>query len=889
MMRSWMAVLGLLAIAGCGDKDTTTETGDTEVPVTDVDGDGFDGVDHGGDDCDDADGAINPSAAEVCDGVDNNCDGVIDTDAVDIATWYQDTDGDGHGAEAYTEEACTQPSGYVALGDDCDDRDAANFPSNPEVCDDQDNDCDEDVDELGSQGETTWYADSDGDGYGVDATAFSACDAPPGYTDQGGDCRDADADTYPGADETCDGFDNDCDGETDEVGAVDAPDWWADADSDGYGDPNASTAACDQPSGYVDNDDDCDDTDGSIWPGADEYCDSVDNDCDGTVDEDDAVDASTWYADNDADTYGDPDNSTDACNQPSGYVSDSSDCDDSNPGINTAATEYCDSIDNNCDGTVDEDTAVDASTWYADADADTYGDSASTTQACSQPAGYVSDNSDCDDAASTTNPGADEICADAADNDCDGTLDECAPEGTVSLSDGQGWWTGEAAQDYAGQVVAGGGDINGDGDLDLLVAAPGSDAGASNAGSVYIIHGPTTGSFSLADADYQIASLEDGANLGVGLAMVGDVNDDGYDDFVAGAPSYDLIDEISSYSGYTDSGAAYLVYGPVTADDLDLGVYDGGPWHGYGQGGDMRYGTAVAGVGDQTGDGYADFAVGAPGDTDGSVDGGVVYVYHGPLSGNDQWDYADASALLYGEADGDEAGSALGGGGDYNGDGTPDLVVGAHFTGTDRGTSYLVFGPLTADLDLASANARWLGDAANDAAGESVALGPDVNGDGYDDALIGAPFNDDSATDAGAAYLFFGPTTTATNLTAADVILTGEVAGDRAGWSVSGGGDMDQDGYDELLVGAWGNDNGGTNAGAAYLFYGDTVSSGTWSLSSADAILEGAAERDRAGYSVAGVGDYDGDSYDDVFIGARNESSVDSQNGAAFLVLGDVR
>ena len=100
-------------------------------------------------------------------------------------------------------------------------------------------------------------------------------------------------------------MDNDCDGTID-VGAIDATTWYEDGDGDGYGDPSSTTEACDQPDGYVANDDDCDDDDGAINPDADEVCDNEDNDCDGTVDEDDAVDATTWYEDGDGDGYGDP-------------------------------------------------------------------------------------------------------------------------------------------------------------------------------------------------------------------------------------------------------------------------------------------------------------------------------------------------------------------------------------------------------------------------------------------------------------------------------------------------------------------------------------------------------------------------------------------------------
>ncbi len=116
------------------------------------------------------------------------------------------------------------------------------------------------------------------------------------------DCDDSSASTYPSADEDCDGGDTECDGTLDEDDALDAATWYADSDSDNYGDPNLTDIDCSQPSGYVADNTDCDDSSASTYPSADEYCDGVDTDCDGTLDEDDALDAATWYADSDSDT-----------------------------------------------------------------------------------------------------------------------------------------------------------------------------------------------------------------------------------------------------------------------------------------------------------------------------------------------------------------------------------------------------------------------------------------------------------------------------------------------------------------------------------------------------------------------------------------------------------
>jgi len=375
-------------------------------------------------DCDDGDAAVNPDATELCNSVDDDCDGDTDEDdAADASTWYADSDGDGYGDASSTTAACSQPSGYTSDDTDCDDGDSAVNPGATELCDGSDNDCDGDTDEEDAADASTWYADTDGDGYGDAGITMDACSQPSGYTSDDTDCDDGDAAVNPAATELCDGVDNDCDGTVDEDDAADASTWYADSDGDSYGDAGSTADACEAPSGHVADSTDCDDGDSAINPDATELCDGIDNDCDGMIDEDDAADAATWYADSDGDGYGDPSTTTTACSQPSGYLTDDSDCDDTDGAINPAGSEQCDGADNDCDGTVDEDDATDASTWYADTDADGYGDAGSTTTACDQPSGYVATGTDCDDSSDDANPGADEVC-DGADNDCDGAVDE---------------------------------------------------------------------------------------------------------------------------------------------------------------------------------------------------------------------------------------------------------------------------------------------------------------------------------------------------------------------------------------------------------------------------------------------------------------------------------
>ena len=543
----------------CDDADAAYNPGATEDDCTDpndyncdgsvgyddADGDGFVACETGGaGDCDDGDATINPDADEYCDLVDNNCDGFIDEDtAIDVSTWYRDLDSDDWGDPDDFVDACDLPPGFVDNDQDCDDNDAdlnqddadgdgvttcdddcddtvaTTFPGAEETCNEVDDDCDTAIDE-GAADASTFYADSDEDGYGDADSTLDACDVPDGYTADSSDCDDADADlnqddadgdgfstcdddcddsaltgaaANPDADEICDSIDNDCDTLVDED-ASDAQTFYADADEDGEGDASDSVEACEAPDGYVINSTDCDDADADLntadadtdgvstcdgdcddaaattYPGADETCDEVDNDCDTSIDED-ATDFGTFYADTDEDGYGDADSALDACEQPDGYLTDSSDCDDGTATTFPGADETCNEVDDDCDTDIDED-ATDVSTFYADADEDGEGDPASTMDACAQPDGYTTSatdcddsdadlntadadtdgvstcDGDCDDAAATTYPGADETC-DEVDNDCDTSIDEDATDfGTYYAdTDEDGYGDADSAQD----------------------------------------------------------------------------------------------------------------------------------------------------------------------------------------------------------------------------------------------------------------------------------------------------------------------------------------------------------------------------------------------------------------------------------------------------------
>jgi len=217
----------------------------------DLDGDGFNALA----DCDDSDPLVHPDATEVCDFIDNNCDGLVDgADAPGAVVWYPDSDQDGYGSAFGEVVSCHDPGGYVSSSDDCNDSDSAVNPGASEICDGRDQDCDGEVDE-GVMSE--WYTDNDGDGFGGEDVVDWACEGPTGSASETGDCDDADASVSPAGVEVCDALDNDCDGSIDEgVGQT----LYEDADGDGFGLAESAIQACGELDGYSLEKGDCDDT-----------------------------------------------------------------------------------------------------------------------------------------------------------------------------------------------------------------------------------------------------------------------------------------------------------------------------------------------------------------------------------------------------------------------------------------------------------------------------------------------------------------------------------------------------------------------------------------------------------------------------------------------------
>ena len=386
-------------VEGFRDEDRDLH-GDPGAPTASCPGlPGFSTV---GDDCDDDNGARHGAQVEVCDLIDNDCDGVTDESPAST-TWYRDADDDGFGsAESGTTVSCVPPEGYVLRLGDCDDTDRAIHPLATERCNGIDDDCDGRANFVIGDGPDT--EDDDGDG-----VADVRCG--------GGDCDDADIDVRPGAPEQMDEVDNDCDGTIDEAPGT-VP-WWIDRDGDGWGtDDEPSVEAVTRPEGRAGRAGDCNDLDASIHPGVPDLCDGLDVDCDEVIDE--SAPRIAYYADADGDGWGTGTESVLACRPPAGTADRPLDCDDTDPMVFPGADERCNGRDNDCDEAIDE--ASDAP-WFEDEDGDGFGGARADLVGCAPPMGYVMDSSDCDDSDADTFPGGVETC-DLADQDCDGTVDE---------------------------------------------------------------------------------------------------------------------------------------------------------------------------------------------------------------------------------------------------------------------------------------------------------------------------------------------------------------------------------------------------------------------------------------------------------------------------------
>ncbi|MEL6348284.1 MAG: MopE-related protein [Myxococcota bacterium] len=522
--------------------------------VPDADGDGF----GEGDDCDDNTAATNPDADEVCDGVDNDCDGDVDEGV--LQTFYRDADGDGYGQTTQATTDCDVPSGYADVGDDCDDGDAGFNPSADEICDALDNDCDGVVDNDVQQ---TFYRDADEDGYGDETETASACSAPSGYVTQAGDCDDADPLRSP---ETA---------------------WHTDADGDGYGDPETETRSCTQPPGLIADNRDCDDENGDAFPGAEEQCgdDRITN-CDLTPSD---VLSLCWSGETDT-----PDVTVTVTSTAGSRLAAAGDMNgdgiddvwigapwDGGAGTLSGAAYLMFGSTSLGSALALSDMvslrgvdAFDQAGVAIDGEHDWNGDGQDDVLISAFGAGDAQEGliyavfgpitgdmtlSDAD--AILQGPGADTdvgvtlgrvgdrwaigATGDASDDGVVYLVDALPTEPTPLFSAAVSVIRGRD-RIQLGAGMADGADYDGDGQDDLLLAG--------REGTLAVFSGPLDGLLALDDADH---ILEGAERTGTGMASPGDLNDDGYADVVIGDPGWS-----------TDQGAVYVFTGPIRGRTL---------------------------------------------------------------------------------------------------------------------------------------------------------------------------------------------------------------------------------------------------------------------------------------------------------------------------------
>ena len=275
--------------------------------------------------------------------------------------------------------------------------------------------------------ETIFYADNDGDGFGDIAYDSTSCEVPIGFVSDSTDCNDTDVLIYPSAIDVCNLIDDNCNGLVDEDATFLT--LYLDVDDDGFGDALNDSISCSEVIGYVSDSSDCNDLNAGINPSMIEICNDVDDNCNGDIDE--GLIINTFYIDADEDGFGNSDIFINSCLElVSGYVFDSTDCNDANNLIYPGETEICDYLDNDCDGIIDDNLTYIHS--YEDADADNYGNIDVDSLSCEIPYGFVEDDSDCDDTNPLIYPGADEIL-NGIDDNCDELIDEgLGIDGTVS-------------------------------------------------------------------------------------------------------------------------------------------------------------------------------------------------------------------------------------------------------------------------------------------------------------------------------------------------------------------------------------------------------------------------------------------------------------------------
>jgi len=382
-----------------------------------------------------------------------------------------------------------------------------------------------------------------------------------------------------------------------------------------------------------------------------------------------------------------------------------------------------------------------------------------------------------------------------------------------------------------GVSVSDAGDVNGDGYSDIII---GADNYSSATGRAYIYYGGVNMN---TIADVTLTGEAANNQFGFPASRAGDVNGDGYSDVI-----------VAAYGYSSSKGRVYIYFGGSLMNNIADVIITGEAANNY-------FGISASSAGDVNGDSYSDVIVGAYGN---SSNTGKAYIYFGGSSMNNI-----ADVTMTGEAVNNYYGVSVSDAGDVNGDSFSDVIVGAFINSSSTGRAYIYFGGSSMNN---IADVTMTGGATNNYFGYSVSAAGDVNGDGYSDVIVGAY---GYSSNTGRAYIFHGGSSMNNG---ADVTITGEATNNNFGWSVSSAGDINGDGYSDVVVGAWGYL---INIGRAYIYFGGSSMNNT-----ADVTVTGEGTSNSFGYTVSTCGDVNGDGYSEVIVGAYGNSS---NNGRAYL------